>query len=712
MRLPSTPLLPLTSFLTTLCSCILLSQALGEPWKYPEAQRGTLVEEIHGVKVPDPYRWLENIDSTDTKTFVQAQAKFTEGYLADLPDRKPMREALKKLWAYDRLGLPVSEAGRVFFSRRSGLQNQGVLYWKASAEASEKVLLDPNQLSQDGTVALANWSVSKDGKKLVYGLSKSGSDWVEIRFLDIETGESLPDVLQWVKFSRASWNKDGTGVYYSRFAAPAPGDQLKAVNVNQKVYFHRLGEDQEKDTLIHERPDSPKMKFGAWESDDGQFLLLSGSLSTDPKNGVWYRKLPFEGKTAFQPIFDQFDADYRFVGKLGPTLYFVTDHEAPNGKLIAVPWATPQPEHWKILIPEEKFPLSSVSLLDGKFLVTRLVDAADKVTVHDTEGKQVGEVPVPPLSSVRGFGGRQHAKETHYYVSGFATPGQIYRYDLPSGKSTLVSEIKPPCDVSQYSVEQHFVASKDGTKVPVFVFQKKGRKKDSSGPVLLYGYGGFDQAMTPAFSPSNIAWADAGGAYCVACLRGGGEYGRQWHDDGRLLKKHNVFDDFASVARWLMSEGYAGPGQVGINGGSNGGLLTAACALREPELYGAVLSAVGVHDMLRFHKFTIGYAWQDEYGHIDKPEHFKNLLSYSPVHLAEKATKLPPTLILTGDHDDRVFPAHSFKLAAALQHTLPSGNPVLLRVDVKAGHGAGKPTSKQIDETADEFAFLLKHLKR
>jgi prolyl oligopeptidase len=678
--------------------------------KYPTAARGDTVEEFHGKKIADPYRWLEELDSPATRSFVEAQAKLTEGYLQAIPGRDAIRASLKKLWDYDRLGLPVSEAGRVFFSRRKGLQNQSVLFWKASPDAEEKVLLDPNSLSKDGTTALGSWSVSRNGKLLAYSLSSAGSDWVDIHFMDIDSGKKLPDVLKWVKFSQASWNEAGTGVYYSRYTAPEPGENLKSVNLNQRLYFHALGDAQDKDTLLHERPDDPKMKFGAWETDDGKYLVLSASRSTDPINGVWFRAASAKGTPPFQPIFDKFDADYNFVGNEGTTFFFLTDKASPNKRLIAVDAEAPGEEKWRTLIAEDKFPLQDVSFIGGKFVVTRLVDAVEQVATHDVSGKLLEKLATPPMAAIGGFRGRQNDTVTHYFASGYTLPGQIFRYDLTSGKSTLVSEIKAPFDPSEYQAEQHFVTSKDGTKIPLFLVSKKSAPKSSGRPTILYGYGGFDIAMGPGFSPSTIAWLDQGGLYAVACLRGGGEYGRAWHDAGRLLKKQNVFDDFIAAGEWLIKAGYTGKGQLAIKGGSNGGLLTAACGLQRPELFGAVLSAVGVHDMLRFQKFTIGWAWQDEYGHIENAADFTNMLRYSPLHVAENAQAMPPTMITTGDHDDRVFPAHSFKLAAALQHQLPAGNPILLRVDINAGHGAGKPTSKALDETADEFAFLLKHL--
>lgn len=698
--------------LTLFMSALLISACFAETTQsYPSARRSDLVEDLHGVKVADPYRWMEEIDSPETRSYVEAQARLATNYLAKLPRREEIGAQLKKLWDYDRLGLPHTEGGRVFFSRRAGLQNQAVLFWKDSAPgASEKVLLDVNTMSKDGTVALSSWRVSRDGKLLAYGLSKAGSDWVEWRFREVQSGRDLPDVLKWVKFSGAAWNHDGTAVYYSRYDEPPPGAELKQKNENQKLYLHRLGDAPEKDTLLYARADKPKWGFGAGETDDGKYLLVSVWEGSASENALFYRDLAVPSSPLVELLRD-FDAEYRFVGNDGPLFYLLTSHQAKNQRLVAVDINRPAPDQWRTILPESKSRLSDVSYLGGKFIATRLVDAHDEVSVYDREGKELKKLTLPGLCSVAGFAGRQSSSETHYYVTSFTTPGEIYRYDVARDESTLVERTKVAFDASRYEVGLRFYPSKDGTQIPLFLCHRKGLVKDGRNPTLLYGYGGFDHSLTPSFSASQIAWMDLGGVYAQACLRGGGEYGESWHEAGKGKNKQNVFDDFIAAAEWLIRENYTRTPKLAIHGGSNGGLLVAAVMNQRPELFGAAIPAVGVMDMLRFHKFTIGWAWQKEYGSPDQPGDFRNLLTYSPLHGIKSGVKYPPTMILTGDHDDRVFPAHSFKYAAALQHAQAGPAPILLRVDLDTGHGAGKPTAKALEETTDKFAFLAEALK-
>ncbi len=691
-----------------MAACTAVSHA--EAFSYPKARRADTQDMLHGVSVADPYRWMEDIDSAETRAWVEAEAKLSGNYLAKLPRRAEIAERLKKLWDYDRIGLPHTENGRIFFSRRTGLQNQGVLYWKAGPDAPEQVLLDPNQLSPDGTVALAGYEVSRDGRLLAYGLSRAGSDWNEWRIREIDSGKDLPDLLQWIKFSRCSFNHAGNAIYYSRYDAPPDGQSLKLKNENQKLYLHRLGEAQEKDVLLFHRPDKPKWMVGAGESDDGRYLFLGISEGSAAKNAVFYRDLGAGPDAPFIELFGKFDAEYRIIGNDGSTAYVQTTHQAPNQKLMAVDLTRPGPENWRTILPESKSLLGSVHYLSGQFIATRLVDAHDEVTVHARDGRELRRVPVPNLGSVGGFGGHQDARQTHYVVTGFSTPGEIYRYDVPTGKSELVERTNVAFDPEAYQVRQVFYPSRDGTRIPLFLVHRRGIKQDGLNPTMLYGYGGFDNALTPSFSPSLIAWMDMGGIYAMANLRGGGEYGQAWHEAGKRLHKQNVFDDFISAAEWLIRDKFTSPQKLAISGGSNGGLLVAACLNQRPELFGAALPAVGVHDMLRFHKFTIGWAWQEEYGSPDQAEDFHNLLKYSPLHNVKPGVNYPPTLICTADHDDRVFPAHSFKYAATLQQAQTGPAPVLLRVDLKAGHGAGKPTTKLLEETTDKFAFLAEAL--
>ena len=677
---------------------------------YPKAPAADVKDVLHGISIEDPFRPLEEIDSAETRAWAEAQAALANGYLSKLPGRQKIVDRLKTLMDYDRLGLPSTEAGRVFFSRKTGLQNQGVLFWKeVTPDAKEQVLLDPNLLSADGTVALSGWDVSRDGKRLAYGISRSGSDWNEWKIRDISSGKDETDLLKWIKFNRPSWNHAGDALYYGRFEAPPEGQVLKQKNENQKVYLHRLGDPQEKDQLIYARPDHPQWGFSCGETDDGRFLLIHVSEGTAVENGLFYKDLKAGADAPVVELLKDFDADYSFVGNDDGAFYLLTTKNAPNKKLIALDIAKPAMEHWRTILPETKFPLSSVEYVGGKFIATRMVDAHDVVTVHDTSGKEIGKIEVPGLGIASGFRSHQSDTVTYYFVTNFTTPGEIYRYDTVTGKSTLTELSKVNFDPTLYEVQQVFYPSKDGTKIPMFLCHKKGLVKNGQNAVLMTGYGGFDISLKPAFSTSTIAWMDMGGVFAQVNLRGGGEYGQAWHDDGRRFKKQNVFDDFIAAGEWLIKEKITSSKKLGIYGGSNGGLLVAACLNQRPDLFGAAVPAVGVHDMLRFHKFTIGWAWQDEYGKPDDEAAFKNILKYSPLHNVKK-TAYPPTLVLTGDHDDRVFPAHSFKYAAALQQNQTGPAPILLRVDLKAGHGAGKPTAKLIDETADKFAFLAEAL--
>lgn len=680
------------------------------PLVYPRAAASDVKETLHGVTVEDPYRWMEDIDSADTRKWVEAEAKLANDYLGKLPRRKEILDNLIKLMNYDRLGLPYLEAGRVFYTRKTGLQNQASLYWKEDApDAKEHLLLDPNTLATDGTAAMSGWQVSRNGKLMAYGISKAGSDWTEWKIRDIDTGKDLPDVLKWVKFSEPNWNHESTALYYSRYDAPPPGAELKQKNQDQKVFVHKLGEPQEKDALLYARPDHPKWGFGAFETDDHNYLLFHISEGTAVENGLFYKDLSAGPNAPVVELLKDFDADYGFVGNDGATFYLLTTKDAPNKKLIALDLANPDISKARTILPESKSLMSNVNYVGGKFIVTRMVDAHDQVKVYDTSGKEIQEIKLPGLVSVHGFGAHQSAKVLHYYVTGYLTPGEIYRYETETGTSKLVETTKVAFDPAAYETSQVFYPSKDGTKIPMFLTHKKGLVKNGQNPVFLTGYGGFDISLTPGFSVSTIAWMDMGGVFAQPNLRGGGEYGQAWHDGGRRLLKQNVFDDFISAAEWLISEKITSTPKLAIAGGSNGGLLVAACLNQRPELFGAALPAVGVHDMLRFHKFTIGWAWQDEYGSPDDESAFKNLIKYSPLHNVKK-TAYPPTMVLTGDHDDRVFPAHSFKYAATLQANQTGPAPILIRVDIKAGHGAGKPTTKVIDETADKFAFLAEAL--
>lgn len=680
---------------------------------YPAAPRGELVETLHGVSVADPYRWLEELDSTETVAWVKAQQVLTEKVLAEIPQREVLKKRLTEAWDYDKHGLPRKVAGRLFYSRRTGLQNQGVHYWREDVVgAEEKLILDANALSEDGTVAVSGTSLSDDGRYFAFGLSESGSDWNTWHVIEVETGKRLEDELKWVKFSGAGWAPDSSGFYYSRYAAPEEGQELKGTNLNQKLYFHRLGDPHEKDRLVYERPDFPKWGFGAGFTDDERYLIIHVWEGAGSKNALFYQEQKdADGQAVAGPVvelFNAFDARYEVVGNEGGRWFVLTDKGAPKRRLVEVDLQRPEPEHWRTLLAEGEGTLQSVSYLKGRFIASYLVDAHDEVRLFDRDGKPLGEVALPGLSSIGGFGGRQDEGETFYAVSSYTSPGALYRYDVENNASQLFWEPNFPVPLDGLVTEQRFFTSKDGTRVPLFLTRRKDAAQDGGVPTILYGYGGFNISLTPGFSPAMAVWLEQGGAYAVVNLRGGGEYGEAWHEAGQKLRKQNVFDDFIGAAEYLIAEKVTSKEKLVIKGGSNGGLLVAAVVNQRPDLFAAAAPAVGVMDMLRFHLFTIGWAWQDEYGSPDAEEDFRNLLSYSPYHNLRKDEAYPPMLIETADHDDRVFPAHSFKYGAALQHAQTGAAPILMRIESKAGHGAGKPTAKVIEAQADEFAFFLR----
>lgn len=678
---------------------------------YPVSRRVDHVDELHGVRVSDPYRWLEDLDSAETKAWVEAQNKVTGAYLSGIHDREAIERRLTELWNYERFSAPSKEGGRYFFSRNDGLQNQNVVYWLDRLDGEPKVLIDPNKLSADGTVALAGASVSPDGKHFAYGLSSGGSDWQEWHVREVETGRDLPDHLRWVKFSGASFSRDGKGFYYSRYDEPREGGQLEDANYFHKLYYHRLGTPQSEDRLVYHRPDSKDLGFAGQVSEDGRYLVIHLWKGTEIDNGVAYRDLTVPDAPVVE-LLTGFDASYQYLGNDGPLFWFRTNLDAPRGRVIAIDLRKPAREHWSEVIPQAAETLEGVSCLYRNFVALYLKDARSQVRIHDLSGKFLRELPMPGLGSVGGFAGKMDDRETFYTFSNFTTPEAIYRYDLSTGASTVFRETRVPgFDSARYETRQVFYTSKDGTRVPMFICHKKGLTLDGKNPTLLYGYGGFSISLTPNFSVSQVVWMERGGVYAVANLRGGGEYGEDWHQAGMKLKKQNVFDDFIAAGEWLIANRYTAKEHLAISGASNGGLLVAASMIQRPDLFGAAIVAVGVLDMLRFHKFTIGWGWVSDYGSPDDPEEFKALLAYSPYHNLKPGTAYPPTLITTADHDDRVVPAHSFKFAAALQNAQAGLAPVLIRIETRAGHGGGKPTSKKIEEAADEIGFLLRELR-
>jgi len=685
-----------------------MKASASSPIVYPPSKKVEQVDDYHGINVADPYRWLEDADSPETKAWVEAQNKVTFGFLESIPERARLRERLTQLWNYEKFGVPFREGDRYFFTRNDGLQNQSVLYvGRTPDDPQARVLLDPNTLSSDGTVALTGYAVSDDGQLLAYGLATAGSDWNEWRVRNVETGEDLPDRLQWVKFSGASWTKDGRGFFYSRYDEPKEGNLLQSTNYYQKLYYHRVGTPQSADELVYERRDHKEWGFGGYVTDDGRYLGIVVTMGTSPKNLFFYKDLTNPEAKVVELIPD-FIADFTPVGNDGTTFYFRTDWEAPRGRLIAIDATRPERANWREIIPQSRDTLEAVRWVGGRFIALYLSDAKTQVRMFDREGKFVQEIALPGIGTAVGFGGKPEATETFYAFTSFTQPTSIYRYDFATGKSTLLRQPKVAFDPGAYVTQQVFYKSKDGTRIPMFIVHRKGLRRDGKNPTLLYGYGGFNISLTPSFSPARIAWLEMGGVLAIPNLRGGGEYGEEWHQAGTKLKKQNVFDDFIAAAEWLIREKYTQPARLAIQGGSNGGLLVGACMTQRPELFGAALPAVGVLDMLRFNKFTIGWAWESDYGSPQNPEEFRALYAYSPLHNLKPGTRYPATLITTADHDDRVVPAHSFKFAAALQAAHKGDAPVLIRIETRAGHGAGKPTSKLIEETADVWAFLVR----
>ena len=677
--------------------------------RYPDTHKIEQTDDYHGVSVSDPYRWLEDPDSDQTKAWVEAQNQITLGYLQQIPVREALQKRLTQLWDYEKYSVPFKEGNRYFYFKNDGLQNQSVLYTLNSLDAEPRVLLDPNKLSDDGTVALSGLSISEDGAWMAYGLSTSGSDWQEWRVRNIETGEDTSDRLQWIKFSGASWTHDHKGFFYSRYDEPNEKTKLEDANYFQKLYYHRLGTNQADDSLIYDRPDHKEWGFQGGVSEDGQYLIVSVWLGTDPRNLVFYKDLANLDAPVVELVSD-FEASFSFIDNEKNLFWFQTDLDAPRGRVIAIDVTQPDRQQWQEIIPQSAETLESVGLLNDQLVASYLKDARSQVKIFGLNGDFVREVALPGIGSAGGFDGKREDTETFYSFTSFTTPPTLYRYNLVTDESTLFRQPQVDFNPDAYETRQVFYSSKDGTQVPMFITHKKGLKFDGSNPTYLYAYGGFGISITPSFSVGNLVWMELGGVFALPNLRGGGEYGEEWHQAGTKLKKQNVFDDFIAAGEWLIANGYTTSEKLAIAGGSNGGLLVGACMTQRPDLFGAALPAVGVLDMLRFHKFTIGWAWTAEYGSPEDPEEFKALYAYSPLHQLKSETAYPATLITTADHDDRVVPAHSFKFAAALQMAHSGSDPVLIRIETKAGHGAGKPTTKVIEEIVDKWAFLVKTL--
>ena len=676
---------------------------------YPTTEQVEQSDNYHGVEIKDPYRWLEDPDSESTKAWVQAQNKVTNSYLETIPQRDKIQQRLTQLWDYEKYGIPFKRDRRYFYFKNDGLQNQSVLYTLTSLDDEGEILLDPNTLSEDGTIALSGLSISDDGQWMAYGLSTAGSDWVEYRVRNIATGEDIDDHLKWIKFSGASWTKDNQGFFYSRYDEPNEQTKLEDVNYYQKLYYHRLGTPQSEDVLIYHRPDQKEWGFSGSVTEDGKYLVISVWLGTDRKNLVFYKNLQDPDSSVVELI-SKFEASYGVIDNDGDTFWIQTDLDAPRSKVIAIALDKPDRANWQEIIPEAEETLESVGILNNQFVLDYLKDARSQIKIYNLDGSFVREVELPGIGSAGGFSGKREDSETFYVFTSFTTPSTIYRYDMTTGESQLFRKPEVDFNPEDYQTQQVFYPSKDGTKIPMFITYKKGIELDGNNPTYLYAYGGFNISLTPSFSVSNLVWLEMGGIYAVANLRGGGEYGEAWHQAGMKDKKQNVFDDFIAAGEWLIEQKYTSKNKLAIAGGSNGGLLVGACITQRPDLFAAAIPAVGVLDMLRFHKFTIGWAWCAEYGSPDDEADFKTLYAYSPLHNLKPGTNYPATMIITADHDDRVVPAHSFKFAAALQAAHQGDNPVLIRIETKAGHGAGKPTSKIIEEAADKWGFLMANL--
>jgi prolyl oligopeptidase len=685
---------------------------------YPQARKVDHTDTYHGVTVSDPYIWLEAADTPESaaewaevEAWIEAQNKLTFGYLQSLPYRDAIRSRMTELWDYERYSTPSQQAGRYFYSRNTGLQKQSVVFVTKDLSGEAQVLLDPNALREDGTAALAASSASPCGRYWAYAISEAGSDWRTWKIRDLGTGKDLSDEIRWSKFTSASWSKDGNSFIYNRYKEPAAGEALRASDDPPQICLHRIGTPQSEDQVLYEMPNQKEWSYGAGFTDSGDFITLGFRKAGNVNSNFSYIDLrKEEGTPKITPLFDALDAQYSMVDHDGDTFWFVTDADAPRKKLIAVDIKNPAKSAWTTIIPEAKEAIRSVSCVADHFIVQYLQDARSVVKVYDLKGNFVRDVDLPGIGSASGFGGKRTDKDTFYSFTSYTNPGASYRYDVASGKSTLLKAPQVKFNPDDYTTTQVFYNSKDGTRVPMFISHRKDLKPTGDLPTLLYGYGGFNISLTPSFSPAVMAWLEMGGVYAVPNLRGGGEYGRDWHLAGTKTNKQNVFDDFIGAAEHLIKAGYTSPKKLAIQGGSNGGLLVGACMIQRPDLFGACLPAVGVMDMLKYHTWTVGRFWTTDYGSVDDPAEFKALYAYSPYHNLKKGTCYPATMITTGDHDDRVYPAHSFKFAAAAQEAQGCANPMFIRIDVRAGHGAGKPTQMRIEEAADMWTFLVRHL--
>jgi len=676
--------------------------------EYPNAKKADTVDVYFGQEVADPYRWLEDDNSAETAEWVEAENTVTFDYLDKIPFRQQLKERLTEIWNYPKYRVPFKRGDKYFIQKNDGIQNQDILYIMDNIDAEPEVLLDPNTLSVDGTVALSDISVSKDGKYLGYSISSGGSDWNEIFVLEIKSGKLLKDHVKWVKFSGIAWKDDG--FFYSSYDEPDEEDVLSGQNRFHKVYYHKLGTKQEEDKLIFKDSEKPLRNFHAYLTEDEQYLIIIETESTSG-NALYASKINDVNKLDVKKIADGFEYDYVVVDHIGDELIVQTNHEAPKGKVIKVDFNNAQIENWIDLIPEKEEVLEGVGIIGGRLYTQYLKDASNRAYFYTMEGEFVNELELPTVGSISEFNGNKDDNIAFYGFTSFTFPSSIYTYDIENNSSEIYKASELNFGSEAYETKQVFFEGKDGTKVPMFIVNKKGIKLDGNNPTMLYGYGGFNISLTPSFSISRAAFIEQGGVFVMVTLRGGGEYGEEWHEAGMKLNKQNVFDDFIYAAKYLIKEKYTSSEKLAIIGGSNGGLLVGACMTQEPDLFKVAIPIVGVMDMLRYHNFTIGWAWASDYGRSDESEEmFKYLLDYSPLHNIKDGVNYPATLAITADHDDRVVPAHTFKFMAELQAKDGGKNPVLVRIETKAGHGAGKPTSKQIEEAADLYSFIMFNL--
>ncbi len=678
---------------------------------YPETATVDHVDTYHGHEVADPYRWLEDDirESEAVKAWVDAQNEVTFAYLANIPERERIAKRMRELWDYESFWLPRKAGDRYFYGYNTGLQNQDVVLMQEGLDAEPELLIDPNTWSDDGTIALAWYYPSNDGKYVAYTIQDGGSDWREARVLDVETGKVLDDHLEWLKFTGLSWTAGGEGFYYGRYPTTSSADKFQSLNLDRKVYYHRIGTSQDEDLIAYEIPEHPDWGPDGKVTKDGRHLVITISVGTDERYSIAHQDLTNPDAEPVM-IIEGFDFDYTLIGSVGNELYFRTNNGAAKNRLITIDPFNPEPENWREVIPQAEDVLDNVTLVGGRIIAEYMQDAWSVVKIYDLDGKQAGLVDLPGIGRAYGFGGRPDDPETFFGYQSYNTPGTINRLDVVTGAVEVFKNPQVAFDPDDYQVEQVFYHSKDGTRVPMFISHHKDVVPNGNTPTLLYGYGGFSISLQPAFRTTRLAWMEMGGVYAEANLRGGGEYGEEWHQAGTKLNKQNVFDDFIAAAEYLIENNYTNPKKLAIFGGSNGGLLVGAVTNQRPELFGAAISAVGVMDMLRFQHFTAGRFWTDDYGSSDNPDEFAALRAYSPYHNISEGSEYPAVLVTTADFDDRVVPGHSFKYAAAMQKAQGGSTPVLIRIETRAGHGAGVPTDKVIADYADRWAFLVQNL--